>query len=81
MDQVISHVSKCQKDAKCQIDVKLDTMRFTHNDVSYDVTLVSHQIGQKLIFMNIFRIFDDQDEISEINLSRQEGITVEGYPY
>ena len=42
---------------------KLVTMRFTHNDVNFDVKYGSHQNWSKTYFMSILRIFDDHIDI------------------
>ena len=34
----------------------LSTMRFTHNDINFDVTCESHQNWSKIYFMNILRV-------------------------
>ena len=51
---------KCPKDVKCQkvkqldqgrgSQKKLDTMRFTHSDVNFDVTYESHQNWSKTFY-------------------------------
>ena len=41
-------------------------MRFTHNDVHFDVTYESHQNWLKKYFVNILRIFDDHHVTSKL---------------
>ena len=63
-------MSSCQKDVKCQIvkhldyrggsqKKKIDTMRFTHIDINFDVRYEGHQNCPKILSMNILRVFSD----------------------
>ena len=68
--QVVKKMSSCQKDVKCQkmkhLDYGggsqknlIDTMRFTHIDINFDVIYESHQNCPKILSMNILSVFSD----------------------
>ena len=68
MCQNVEKNVKCQKYVKCQkvkqldygeVSPKNDIMRFTHIDVSFDITYDIHQNWSKILPMNILKVFGD----------------------
>ena len=65
--QNVNKMSKCQKDVKCQKVKHMDygggsqkklihIMRFTHNDINFDVKYEGHQNCSKTLSMHILRV-------------------------
>ena len=74
------NVSKCQKDVKCQIvkhldygggwqKKQIDTMRFTHIDINFDVRYEGHQNCPKILSMDILRVFSDHHMWRQIDIN------------
>ena len=68
----MSNMSSCQKDVKYQkvkhLDYgggshkkNIDTVRFTHIDVNFDIKYKGHQNWSKILSMDILRVFGDDD--------------------
>ena len=39
--------------------LKIDIMRFTDNDINFDITHEGHQNWSKILYMDILRVFGD----------------------